>query len=587
MNMNSRTNVATTHNTPLNENHYVYTLLLTFCTFSLKTLSSVFVIVLLFLEPVEWLQFEPSISKAAAQEGKKTFRQPRNDVRPVENTPFQGIISDEPHSALIGQSVLAAGGSAADAAVAMAFTLSVTLPSTASLGGGGMCLTHHSLSGRTDVLEFSAPPPTTRSERISRLAAAPATLRGMIALHERYGRANWQRLIEPAEKLARFGVPVSRALAIDLKLAAPTFFMDPQARFIFSRTDGTPLEAGDMLQQFDLAHVLTRVRVHGIGDFYAGQIATALIRGAENNGGSLKHVDLQNTAATWKEPISMQIGDFLVFTSPPPTAGALTAMQIWSMFADNSGHLAPNQIERAHLFVESSIRAFSVRSMALFSDGSTTMPINKLTSREYLTILMSSYNPNKKTTENQLTVQPQERHENPSATSFVVADKDGLAIACLLSLHNLFGLGRIAGDTGIVLAAAPNQNGLGPQSLSPILVLNRSSRELRMIATATGGTAAPSALAWVTQKIFLENLTLDNSINMPRLHHGGIPDQVLFEPGTPEEWLTGLKRRGHKVSQVGTIGRINAFHCEMGLEVGSRCHQSSDPRGEGMALRID
>ena len=175
------------------------------------------------------------------------------------------------------------------------------------------------------------------------------------------------------------------------------------------------------------------MRVHGIGDFYAGQIATALVRGAENNGSALEHVDLVNTAATWKEPISMQIGDFLVLTSPPPTAGALTAMQIWSMFTDNSSHLAPNQIERVHLFVESSIRAFSVRSVALLSDGATTVPIDKLTSNEYLAILMSNYNPNKRTAESQLNVQPRERYENPSATSFVVTDNDGLAIACMLS----------------------------------------------------------------------------------------------------------------------------------------------------------
>jgi len=373
---------------------------------------------------------------------------------------------------------------------------------------------------------------------------------------------------------------------MDLKLAGDALFMDPNARFVFAHTDGTPLNEGDILEQFDLANVLTKLRRYGSGDFYTGQVSAALIRGTELNGGSLSHVDLGNTKAFWRNALDTDIGNFTVLTSPPPTAGAITAVQIWAMISDGNRYLASDDIQRRHLFAEASMQAFLERSTTLLSSGATTRPVNELLDKKHLGQLMSNYEPNEHTAPLFPETQSYSYTENPSATSFLVADKDGLAIACVLSLHNLFGIGRIAEGTGIFLAAAPNRQGMGPQSLAPLLVLDRASGALKMIAAASGGTAAPTALAWTAVNVFLEKLTLSKAIDRPRMHHGGKPDQALFEPGSPNEWLAGLERRGHSVSVAGEIGRINAFHCEFGLEVGNQCFYSSDPRGHGLAIGL-
>lgn len=558
-----------------------------YCTRALVTLSLVFTGACQKTMLFDQSSKIPDITNVEAQENDKERTHNRVNVQSKQDNPFQGIASDEPHAALVGRDVLAAGGSAADAIVAMYFTLAVTLPSTASLGGGGVCLIHESISGRTETLEFTATAPSVLPPTTTRPSATPGAVRGISELHRRYGRANWGNLIKPAEQLARFGVPVSRALASDLKLAAEALFMDPNARFIFAHADGTPLNEGDNLKQFDLAGVLTKLRRYGAGDFYAGQISAALIRGAEQNGGSLSHMDLRNTQALWQEAVGTNIGDFTVFTSPPPTAGAITAMQIWSMLAADNRYLESNEIERRHLFAEASMRAFQDRGITLFSDGAATVPVTKLLDEKHLGQLMSNYKPNKHTAPHSPTEQPRTTIENPSATSFLVADKDGLAIACLTSLHNLFGIGRVAEDTGIVLAAAPKQQGMGPQSLAPMVVLDRASGDLKMIAAATGGAAAPTTLAWTAIHVFLENLTLSDAIDEPRMHHGGRPDQVLFEPGSPSKWLLGLERRGHAVSVAGEIGQINAFHCEFGLAAGSKCLYSSDPRGHGLAIGLN
>ena len=525
-------------------------------------------------------------TRAATHKNDRTSKRDHNDAQSARVNAFQGTASDEPHATLIGRDVLAAGGSAADAAVAMYFTLSVTLPSTASLGGGGVCLIHESVSNHTETLQFPATAPTFVPPNTTRPSATPGGVRGISELHKRYGRAKWGNLIKPAEQLARYGVPVSRALATDLKLAGETLFMDPNARFVFAHTDGTPLNEGDILKQFDLARVLTKLRRYGSGDFYTGQISAALIRGTELNGGSLSHADLGNNQVFWVNALGTDIGGFTVFTSPPPTAGAITAMQIWSMISEGNRYLASDDIQRRHLFAEASMQAFLDRSTTLLSNGATTRPVGELLDKKHLGKLMSNYEPNEHTAPLFPKDQSYSYTENPSATSFLVADKDGLAIACVLSLHNLFGIGRIAEETGVFLAAAPNRQGMGPQSLAPLVVLDRTSGDLKMIAAASGGTTAPTALAWTAANLFLEKLTLREAIDRPRMHHGGKPDQVLFEPGSPNEWLVGLERRGHSVSVAGEIGRINAFHCEFGLAVGNQCFHSSDPRGHGLAISL-
>ena len=127
-----------------------------------------------------------------------------------------GAVADEPRAARVAADMLSAGGTAADAAVALYFTLSVTLPSVASLGGGGVCVVYDGKANRGQILDFMPRQPAGGGP-----IAVPVAARGMFALYAQYGKLRWEQLIGPAETLARFGGPVSRALAADLLAAAP------------------------------------------------------------------------------------------------------------------------------------------------------------------------------------------------------------------------------------------------------------------------------------------------------------------------------------------------------------------------------
>src|SRR5690606_31613506 len=123
-------------------------------------------------------------------------------------------------------------------------------------------------------------------------SAVPANIRGFYALHARYGQLRWEQLLAEPERLARMGVPVSRAFAADINRAARLIANDPVARQVFM-PGGRPLAEGQMMEQRDLATTLARVR-RNPGDFYAGAQARELVAAVAQAGGSLTVEDLRD-----------------------------------------------------------------------------------------------------------------------------------------------------------------------------------------------------------------------------------------------------------------------------------------------------
>jgi gamma-glutamyltranspeptidase/glutathione hydrolase len=184
---------------------------------------------------------------------------------------FGGVVSDEPRSALIGRDILSSGGNAIDAVVATYFALSVTYPGAASLGGGGMCVAFRGEGETIEAIDFRP----ALYEMDGKAAMIPGVVRGMFALHARYGRLQWEALLLPAERLARFGNPVSRAFARRLAAVPTDGLADPTVRRLFAPSGKTIVE-GDVLSQFELSASLARIRLRGPGDFYAGDFAKLL-----------------------------------------------------------------------------------------------------------------------------------------------------------------------------------------------------------------------------------------------------------------------------------------------------------------------
>lgn len=242
---------------------------------------------------------------------------------------FGGVVSDEPRSALIGRDILSSGGNAVDAAVATYFAMSVTYPGAATLGGGGMCVVYQGNGETVEAVDFRA----ALFSAGNRAVMIPGAVRGMFALHARYGRLKWEALLLPAERLARFGNPVPRAFARQISSLPEAAFADRDFRRIFAPR-GKPAAEGEMLRQEELSATLAGIRLRGPGEFYSGDLAGVLAKDLGSMAGIQVPVDaFRSYRPKWLKTEIVDIGkDELHLPAGPD---GTRAAALWRALADN------------------------------------------------------------------------------------------------------------------------------------------------------------------------------------------------------------------------------------------------------------
>jgi gamma-glutamyltranspeptidase / glutathione hydrolase len=501
---------------------------------------------------------------------------------------FGAVVADEPQAALVGREILSGGGNAIDAATAMFFALSVTYPSSASLGGGGVCVVHEHFSTKTESLEFLARKPRAVPPTADRPTGVPGNVSGFFSLHSKYGRMRWQHLVASAEKMARFGVTTSRALALDLAKVERALMADRETFRIFARPDGKGLvEEGDILKQPDLAEVLKKIRQQGAAAIYGGSLTGDIIASANAARGSLNVADLGTYKTAWSKTVRAPFDEKIVHFAPPPAAAGAVAAEIWSALEADEKYAESGPRERHHLVAESAARIFADRDTWMRADGTSSMRFPQLTNPSRIASLMADYRAGRHVPLKRGKSQTRARVENPAATSLVVIDSEGSAVSCALSMNNLFGAGRIAKGLGFFLAAMPGSAARGPHSLGPMLLLDEETNDLTYASAASGGVAAPTAMVGVAARVQMAEEPLEYAITAKRLHHAGYPDTLYYEKGMAAETIRDLKQKGHRLAPTGKLGRVNAISCSGGdMFETETCSAKADPRGYGLGVVV-
>ncbi|MGE4220329.1 MAG: gamma-glutamyltransferase [Alphaproteobacteria bacterium] len=497
---------------------------------------------------------------------------------------YGSLAGDDSHAVIAAHEALANGGSAADAAVAMYFTLAVTQPATAGLGGGGVCLVHNPLAGAVEVLDF-IPPPATGEGKLK--VAVPGNVRGMAALHARFGRLGWSQLVRVAEDMARDGVPMSRSLNARLEAHAGRLYGDRDVQAIFADPNGLTLAPPTRVQQLELGALLGQIRARGAGDFYTGPLAHTIAQSVQAEGGNLRVEDLRNFLPQWRAPVSVPMGGMLVSVPPPPAALGLVEAQTWQMLSVDNRYAQASAAERPHLLVETVKRALVDRTGWLAPDSSSRQDSATLLSDRYVRGLMTGYQSGRATA-----VAPPAGTlpaAGADASGFVIVDGQGVGVACTVSLFNDFGTGRMAQRTGFFLAPPPGYAANSVYGMAPLMVTEPATRRFRYAATGGGGSEAASAAVQTTLATLVDGLPLRDAIAQPRVHHPGWPDQAVVERSLPDAARNALASRGHALVAVPAIGRVNAVDCPTGIPNGRepRCISAPDPRGEGLGLNLE
>jgi len=369
-----------------------------------------------------------------------------------------GVSADEPLAALAGRDTLSSGGNAMDAAAAVMATMWVTYPSRAGLGGGGACLVYFPdpkspNSGRPEAVLFAA---STGGGAGDRPIALPMAARGLFLMHARYGSRPLETYLAAAEQIARFGVGAPRALTTDIAVVGRALLSDPGARAVFAPT-GALLTEGDTLRQPELAGTLSTLRTSGIGDLYQGVLARRIEEMSPRIGGPVTIAQLRGALPRLAQPIVMKAGRDSVAFLPPPADGGLAAAAAFRALQANPSDVAGADMRAQS--VAAAWRAGGVSADTLLEGAASV--------GHALPSL-------------------------PASTSFVVLDPAGNAVACALTMNNLFGTGRVIPETGILAAASP---ALLPQPLLAAgIIWNENVNAFRAAAAASGQSGAPIAV---------------------------------------------------------------------------------------------
>jgi len=541
---------------------------------------------------------------------------------PASRSRIGAIASATPEATAAGAAAIAAGGNAVDAAVATAFALAVTYPPAGNLAGGGFAV-GRTPAGELWALDFreTAPAGTWRdsflgpdgrprpgaSTRGGLAVATPATVRGLEALHRRFGRLSWARLVAPAVRLARDGFRVPPGLAAVVAGYRADLARDPGASRLFL-PGGEPLAAGSVLVQQDLARTLEEIAARGADAFHRGAIARRVAEFVRSEGGVLTEDDLADYEPAWRAPFVFDDGPYRFVTMPLPSAGGFVLDSVLGQLAFARGSIADRDAPGTiHLVAEAERRAYADRNRFLGDPECVDVPLARLLDPERLAALGFSIDPSRATPSASVAggAWPAEPDQT---THLSVATADGGAVALTYTLNDTFGNRTLVPGVGVLLnnemddfatrPGAPNAYGLvqgesnavraGARPLSsmcPTIVLEHGRP--RLVVGSPGGATIPTTILQVYLNVLVRGEPLGEAVAARRFHHQHLPDRIDLERGAfPEDVKAALRALGHEVHERddpysgGTLGRVHAVL----FEKDGSLTAAADPRGYGAAM---
>jgi gamma-glutamyltranspeptidase/glutathione hydrolase len=532
------------------------------------------------------------------------------------------VCSGHPLASQAGLAILQRGGTAIDAALAVAAALGVVEPNMSGLGGDGFIMVFDGATKRVRVMNATGPAPAraTLDEYASgipmkgmRSVSVPGLVSGWLQVHEAYGRLSVAEDFAPAIELAGDGFPVSRKLAQGIE-TEPSLAEFPSSRAVFTR-DGIPLRAGQILIQRDLAESLRRLAADGESAYYRGPLARAFQRCAEQYDGLLTADDLASYRASWQDPISVDYRGFTVFEGPPNCSGHVLLQMLNLVEPYDLRSLGPNSAQSVHLMVEAKKLAFADREAYLADPAFVDVPIDGLISKEYARERGERLDA-RRATDNVAAGDPWPRHrksatrlktdsKGENTTCFVVADRWGNAVCQLQSIQSSFGSGLIAPGTGILLNSRMTYWHLDPghvdclapgkrvrHTMNPVMV-TRDGELVLLCGTPGADTQVQTNLQVVTH-VLDAGYDVVEAVEAPRWRHlqnpteSTIPhtcvDELLLEARFETDVQDELGRRGHPVR---VIGPWEATGSEMMIQIDPTTGAKlggADPRRDGYAI---
>ena len=528
------------------------------------------------------------------------------------------VVAANPHAVRAGADVLARGGTAADALVAVQVMLGLVEPQSSGLGGGAFLVWHDADSGELTTFDGRETAPLAATPRLfqdasgeplkffdavvgGRSVGTPGTPALLAEVHKRFGMREWAELLAPAMTLAEDGFRVSPRLA-QLVAADAERLGSSKITAEYFIPSGVPIAAGSTLVNLPYAQTLKVLSEQGVGAFYAGDLAktiVATVQGAEN-AGVLSEVDLAIYRVKERPAVCASYRAHEVCGMGPPSSGAIAVGQTLGMLEGYDLSAGPNDVTVRRLIGDASRLAFADRGRYVADSDFVPVPVEGMLDTSYLSergaLLagddalpeVAAGNP---TFDHALNWADDEAIELPSTSHISIVDSFGNVASMTTTIENGFGSRLMVGGfllnneltdfsfrshrDGVPIANRVEPGKRPRSSMSPTIVMKDGAPVI--VAGSPGGSRIIGYTAQAIIGMIDWGLDPQQAAALPHaVNRFGTYD---LEAGTSAEALAeGLGAVGYETNERGLTSGLHL------IAIGDKLLGGADPRREGIAL---
>jgi gamma-glutamyltranspeptidase/glutathione hydrolase len=529
------------------------------------------------------------------------------------------VAAANPLAVEAGRAVIARGGTAMDAAVAVQMVLNVVEPESSGIGGGAFIVHWSAREKRIRVYDGRETAPAAATPDLfldaagrpmpffdavvgGRSVGVPGLVAVLDLAHRRHGKLAWNALFAPAIKLAEEGFATSPRLAT--LLAREKFLPDdPNARRVYYRADGTPHRAGDVIRNPALAETFRAIAARGPEAFYSGEIAHDIVTAVRNhptNPGRLSLADLAGYRPAVRAPVCGRYRDYRVCGAPPPSSGGIAVLQILGILENfPMAEVGSQPLMAAHLFSEAGRLAYADRDLYVADPQFVAVPVRGMIDRAYLEkradlirLTQSLGHASPGVPPGAARPSPGGSPERISTSHFSIVDRAGDAVAMTTTIEYAFGSrimvhGFLLNNQLTDFSFAPEEAGrvvanrVEPgkrprSSMAPTLVFDRTGRLVDVIGSP-GGSLIINYVAQALVGLLDWRYDVQKAVGIG--HYGSRNGPTELELGTEAAQLAaGLRLLGHDVRVMPMTSGLHAIE-----RVPGGWRGAADPRREGAA----
>ena len=531
--------------------------------------------------------------------------------RSVVMTPNVAVASSQPLATEAGVSVLRDGGSAADAAVAVAAALQVTQPCVTGLGGDAFFLYYEAATKQVHAYNGSGRSPAALDRKAAEAAAedgalpdfhpltvtVPGAPDAWMALHSGFGRRDLASVLDPAVRLASDGFPVAPMTALWWAKGAERQLCNQEHGHELM-IDGRGPHAGERFRNPGLVSVFEQMARDGREAFYSGWIAQRVVQAVVAAGGVLAAGDLAEHTGEWISSISVDYKGYRVHECPPNGQG-LAALLALGVFRQ----LEPaGETERLHGKIEAMRLGFADAARYIADPEHAPAPLSELLSDEYLRTRAAVIRLDRRMEQATFGRLEHDRFDagriGSDTVYFSVVDGEGNGCSFINSNFMGFGTGIVPRGCGFTLQnrgrgfvlEEGHPNMIAPRkrpyhTIIPGLITNDATGELGAVFGIMGGMMQPQAHLQVVSSMIDAGLDPQSALDAPRFQlENGEPDgTVLVEDSMDQGLVADLEKLGHETSLISGTQRSMFGLGQVIAAADGSWWSGSDPRGDGHA----